>query len=492
MVARRIYEWAAQTPDKVALVHNDRPYTYAVIAGTIEAARVFFGRWSLPVGHTAIIVTRDFAQAWFLMLGLRALGLHTLCVDTVETALRLQVRSLACVVVTETGPLADGAIGRLATGAPLFIVPAALFADAAASSPHWPEETPVYGGHILYTSGTTGQHKKVLLEGRLEDGRNERWASNLSVTADTVYHNLYLPPWTAVGFDFPSCVWHRGGAVIIDQTRDMARRLGQYECNLVFVTSAMLDLLLKAHDGASGRRIARTRLVVGGGPLPKTMSERAAVALTDHITAIYGASEHHSCMIAELAAGEDAAWLHPVMDGVFDIVDADGESCAPGIEGALRVQLTRVDPDSYLDDAEATSKFFRGGYFHPGDLAMRDADGRIRILGRVGDVLNVKGHKVPVAPLEQRVQQDFGIDNACLFGGLDDNGAEELVIAIERQTMPARAELERVAQSFGQFEKVRFVAMARFPRTTAGMQKVDRVKLRALIFGPAPRPGEPH
>jgi acyl-coenzyme A synthetase/AMP-(fatty) acid ligase len=491
MVARRIYQWAERQPNKIAFIHNDTNYSYAAFARNIEAVRTFFGRWALPVGQTAIILADNFAHAWFLMLGLRALGLNTICVNSIGSAEKLQIKSLACVVVTRAEHAAHGSIGQLAVGAPLFVFqPEPFEAAASGAIPSWPESTPAYGGHILYTSGTTSQYKKVLMDGLIEDARNERWSSNLGATENTVYHNLYLPPWTAVGFDFPSCVWHEGGCVIIDQSNDMYSRVGERKCDLIFATSAMLGLMLQARaDGA--RKIGSVRLAVGGGPLSKAMAERAAATFTDWITAIYGATEHHNCMMSELENGEDAAWLKPVVDGVFEIVDEHGAACAHGAEGYLRVRLSPVDPWQYLDDAEATKRFFRNGYFYPGDLAVRDADGRIRILGRVGDVLNIQGAKVAVAPLEQKVQMLLGVDNVCLFGTLNSHGAEELVVAIEARRVPPQDDLQRVARDFMQFQTVRFHVLPAFPRTEAGMQKVNRAKLRGIVFGPSRGPPKP-
>jgi hypothetical protein len=72
---------------------------------------------------------------------------------------------------------------------------------------------------------------------------------------------------------------------------------------------------------------------------------------------------------------------------------------------------------------------------------------------------------------------------AAIFSGLNDRGEEELVIALEAESAPSSAEMDRVAPSFPQFERIRFEVLERFPRTEAGMQKIKRSELRKLLFG---------
>ena len=98
------------------------------------------------------------------------------------------------------------------------------------------------------------------------------------------------------------------------------------------------------------------------------------------------------------------------------IVDEEGRDCSPGQEGDLRVLVRETDVTSYLDDEAASAKFFRDGYFYPGDIAVGRSDGRIRILGRAADVLNLQGQKIAVAPLEQRVQEFLGVSTVCQPG----------------------------------------------------------------------------
>ena len=153
-----------------------------------------------------------------------------------------------------------------------------------------------------------------------------------------------------------------------------------------------------------------------------------------------------------------------------------------GPEGDLRIRTTELDWQSYLDDEEATSKVFRDGFLYPGDRAVRRADGRIRIVGRIADVLNFQGDKIAAGPLEQWIRQSLGVDEVCVFSGLNAAGQNELVIAIETDSEPAKEKLNSISGEFGEFDKVRFSVLREFPRTEAGTRKVRRAALRRLVF----------
>jgi acyl-coenzyme A synthetase/AMP-(fatty) acid ligase len=115
-------------------------------------------------------------------------------------------------------------------------------------------------------------------------------------------------------------------------------------------------------------------------------------------------------------------------------------------------------------------------------VAVRRADGRIRVLGRTADVINVKGVKYALAPIEQRLQQNLGVEDVCLFTGLSEGGVEELVVAVQSERDLDALEVERALGASDLFENIRVETFREFPRTTAGLAKVRRSELRRLAF----------
>jgi len=198
----------------------------------------------------------------------------------------------------------------------------------------------------------------------------------------------------------------------------------------------------------------------------------------------YGASELGATpLLSRFTSTDEMHWLAPSEGRIVEVVDEDGNKCP---EGELRILLTELDCTSYLDDEETSATVFRNGFFYPGDMALSRSDGRIRILGRVDDVLNVQGRKCAVAPIEQVIQQELGVDEVCVFSGLNAAGNEELAVAIESSRQLSRSELEAVTRQCAPFELIRVTVFKEFPRAETGTRKTRRSVLRKLVFGETP------
>src|SRR5262249_37782643 len=179
---------------------------------------------------------------------------------------------------------------------------------------------------------------------------------------------------------------------------------------------------------------------------------------------------------------DDLHWLMPSNERLVQIIDENGRECATDEEGELRIQLSDIDCTHYLDDEEASARIFRDGFFYPGDMAVRRQDGRIRIVGRFADVVILRGQKLAVAPIEQAIQHDLKVEEVCVFSGLNKQGYEEVVVAIQSDRVIEKAKLESVVRKFFPSERVRFSIHREFPRTETGMRKVKRAPLKKLIF----------
>ena len=172
-------------------------------------------------------------------------------------------------------------------------------------------------------------------------------------------------------------------------------------------------------------------------------------------------------------------WLAPFADREVTIMDDERRPVGPEQEGFIRIALHDDDFSSYYGEPVGKSSF-DGGYFYPGDMAVRRADGRIRILGRVEDVIIVAGQKLAVAPIEQDLQRHLDVDEVCLFGHANNTGQEELIVAIKSSSRPPQAKLDHIRAEFKSFDVVRFHVMDEFPRTDIG--KVRRVVLKNLLL----------
>ena len=481
MITQRIYQWARSLPTKVALISNDVPFSYADFARAIEAARSFFARQNLPVNHTAIVLPGGLDESWVFIMALRALGLNTACVETGDQALTLNLKDLAAIIISSGHPEAPKLNGGRLTGTNIIKVPGDLFYNIRTGDLPSPlDHAPPFGGHILLTSGTTGTYKKILLYGRYEDGRNAARANVYPLNKNMIYHVGKLAAWTAVGFGLPSAAWHTGASVVMDTRGDAVKNFFRYRIDLSILTPAALKELLQSNS--RGANHEDCELLVTSGFLPLEVAQQTARQLTKKIGISYGSTELATpSLLSRHSPDPEMYWLSPTPNRVVRVTDENGVDCAPGQEGELRIALMEIDCKSYLDDDDATGKMFRGGFFCPGDMAVSRADGRVRIIGRTADVLNVQGKKIAVAPLEMDFRRILHVEEVCLFSGLNAAGQEELVVAIEADMELPRSACEQVAREFTSFAGVRFVYFKQFPRTT-GARKVHRLALRKLIL----------
>lgn len=478
-ITNHIYERARAQPDATALVHNGIAVSYLTFARAIETHRLFFESKGLTARGPVVVAVGNIADAWFIVLALQALGFDTLCAPSVAAVKALNLKHMACLVVTQTEQTGHDLDKEIAQAAPFVIVPG--MQPLALASDQLPNLMGKAGGHILYTSGTTGQNKKLLLDAAMVEKRAARQAAIRSLGPETIQHCGSFGLWVAAGWSLPVDGWMTGGMVVIDQRSDSAARFFEQKINMALMTPPLLRALLDQR----GRDVAPVEgfeLAVISGFLSLDLAEQARAHLATVIKIGYGASECTAMASGAFQSEEDLHWLEPRDDRELEVVDMDDKPCLPGEEGRIRVKLMDGDCTSYLDDAEATARVFQNGYFYPGDLGVFRADGRFRLLGRAGDVLNMQGQKVPVAPLESELQMALGVNAVCLFSGLSLDGKDELVVVIEGRTPPNQPQVEAVRRGFARFERVRFECLDTFPRTKGGTQKVMRDALRRRVF----------
>ena len=480
MLVQQIYEWAATQPDRTALIEGDLSTSYAQFARMIEAARKHLATEDLPVGKFAVVFSRTVLEKWVTVLALRALGLHTVTIATLALAGELGIRNVSCVVTTQEMSRQIGAVPAAFGGARLISVPQTVYGrDSTAPVPSHPGDAPPYGGYLICTSGTTGAYKKVFYEGALEKESILWQADAFSLDKNSIFHIVDFPTFTAIGAKCPPGAWYAGGCAVISSGAERLRDFFRHRPTHAILIPAMVSQLLEARRDGDALQTG-FELGVGGGFLPLQVAERAVRHITPRVNVYYASTETSALLRSQFRSLEDLHWLTP-HKSTIEIIDDAGNECAPGVEGELRMRRRDFDPSGYLDDDETTAKFFRDGCFYPGDLAVRREDGRIRVLGRTEDVVNVRGWKIAVAPLEELIQRRLGVDTVCVFSELDKSGEERIVIALESDRLPPEDKLAAAIQDRTGFERVRWEVLETFPRTEGGTSKVNRRKLRPLV-----------
>lgn len=477
MITDRINEWARLRPRSPALAEGETTLTYFEFARMIEAARQFFAAFDLPRGAFAFVFGGARPEFYVMTLALRALGLNTVAASSLDEAVRLGIPNVACVATSE-GFFGPSPV--LPTGlknARLIAVPQRIYARERIAEPPPPGDHGPGGGYVLFTSGTTGAYKKILGGGPKEEGAIRWHIQSRGFDQDTVYHALDYPPWTAIG-GMAASIWHAGGSLVFFGRAEGFEGFCRRRPTRTMIVPAFLPGLLRARPPGEPPR-EDLELVVSGGFLPLGIAEQISKEITPNLVIHFGSTEAKGFMRSRFKTADDLFWLTPFSE--IEVVDADGRVCAPGAEGEIRVKLMDFDIDHYMNDPETTARFFRDGYFYPGDIGVRREDGRIRALGRTDDALNISGFKIAVAPIEERIRRALRVDGVCVFSGINKAGDEEIVIALETDRRPADHALASAIEDIRGFSRVRWMFLESFPRTERGLAKVDRRRLRQQL-----------
>ncbi|KAJ1684551.1 hypothetical protein LUZ63_020306 [Rhynchospora breviuscula] len=150
-------------------------------------------------------------------------------------------------------------------------------------------------------------------------------------------------------------------------------------------------------------------VLVGGASLDPALRTRAEAAGV-RVVATYGSSE---------TAGGCVYDGRP-LDGVRLRTDADGRLLVGG----------PTLFDGYDGDPALTAETLDDGWFRTSDLAEIDADGRLRVLGRVDDVVNTGGVKVPAAAVARRLREHPAVGAAEVLGVPDAEWGQRVVAVV--------------------------------------------------------------
>ena len=103
-------------------------------------------------------------------------------------------------------------------------------------------------------------------------------------------------------------------------------------------------------------------------------------------------------------------------DIIAEIVDDNDQPVGVDVVGNIRLKTTPRHVASYYNDPEETAEKFKNGYFYPGDLARRDADGKIFIAGRKNSaMINIGGIKLDPVTIEDAARKVIGLKDCLVF-----------------------------------------------------------------------------
>jgi long-chain acyl-CoA synthetase len=367
--------------------------------------------------------------------------------------------------------LEDARIFVHGTPQPGQVALASLMADATFTAP-WPVAATDLAS-LQYTSGTTGfpkgcmlpQDYWVLLSHSAALGAAEQGVGRTLLWAPFFYMD---PQWQLLMSMKLGAVAYIAERLSLSRFFDWVR---DYRVHYTYFPEAVLKSLPRSEADSA----IELRYINAFGWSPEAIAEaeeRFGLIARDS----FGMTEIGAGMMMPHAATHKLQSRSCGLPAPFRevrIVDADGQPCAPGIPGELQVRGRSILWGYYKNPA-ANAAAFDGDWFRTGDLFTQDAEGYLRIVGRIKDMIRRSGENISAREVEAVANAHPDVEESAAVPVPDPLRKEEVKIylklreGVSADTFDMAVFLTHCATHLAAFKLPRFVAFIdAFPRTAS-------------------------
>ena len=296
-----------------------------------------------------------------------------------------------------------------------------LLAAGTTDAPPEPDETdPVI---LMYTGGTTGRPKGVLLDQRAEMLNLYHAAVAVTLDEDRVYLHQ-TPMFHAASMAGVLGVPASGGVSVFVPYFEPAAVLAaieQYRVNMTLMVPVMIAMMM-AHPEFRPERVESLRsLVYGAAPMPSGLLDQILEKLPSvDLFQGYGMTEASAVLTmltpSDHRRGGDARRSAGVRCSAWRSAFATKTIASLRSETRARCAQGGNFMREYWNRPEETAEAFRGGWYHTGDMGYLDPRGYLYLVDRVKDMIVTGGENVYSIEVENAISTHPGVAQVAVIG----------------------------------------------------------------------------
>jgi acyl-CoA synthetase (AMP-forming)/AMP-acid ligase II len=392
----------------------------------------------------------------------------------------------------------DGAeAARLAAGDKIPVLTALMGPDgtvhlegipkSASALPPAPDDVAL----VLHTSGSTGRPKRVPLKHRNLAASVQNIARTYQLTPDDISLTV-MPLFHVHGLVASTlATLFTGGTVVVPprfNPLSFWRTVRDSRATWYSAVPTMHQLLLarlgKGSEKPAGAEFLRF-IRSCSAPLPVEVAQRMESVFGAPVLEAYGMTEasHQMASNPLPPAARKFGAVGPGTGVQIGIMNAEGRLLDTGQQGEVVIQGPNVI-QGYENNPEANQVSFVDGWFRTGDQGILDAEGYLRLVGRIKELINRGGEKIGPPEIDELLLTHPLVTAAVCFGVPHATLGEEIEAAVTLSEPVTEADLlaycrERLAE-FKRPKKIHIVT--EIPRTATG--KIQRRAVAAAFAGP--------
>jgi acyl-CoA synthetase (AMP-forming)/AMP-acid ligase II len=473
---------AARRPEKTALIQQERSVSYAQLESGVTALAVSLQAQGLDRGDIVGIAMRDGIDYVAIMLAAFRIGIVVLPMDSRWTPIE---KANVSSHFEAKAVILDGSVDGDVGGARAIAFDPAMY-EADPALLRLPEDFSADEPLVLsLSSGTTGIPKGPMISHRHFMLRHyAEWLALGFLQSDV---NLCATPLYFGGGRYFTLSYLMAGATVVlnsppYELDELAAVVTRFGVTTTFLVPTLLRRIASAADEVRAPFQMLRFVISSGSSLHPQESAEISRQVNACIINLYASTEGGSVSLHHPAIEGPANGSvgSSILGSTLGIADADDEPLPQGETGLIRHRAP-WHPAGFHNSPEETQRYFRKGWYYPGDIGHIDASGYLFITGRAKDMIIRGGVNIYPDEIEVALLARAQITDAAVVGRPSAELGEEVVAFVTVQgTLDSDALRAHCRSVLAAYKvPVAFIVVETLPRNQSG--KILKAVLRATF-----------